>query len=71
MKKRYELIDKDGRYMTASYDSDENTLAVTTYLSPKPDVPIEETLEECGFTIVSIVNVKKPQILTLTKGNEE
>lgn len=70
MKKRYELLDIDGRYMTAMYDEDSHTLQVTTYLNPIPNVPIEETLEQCGFTITSIMSVEKPKILPITKGKD-
>ncbi|KFZ26299.1 MAG: hypothetical protein KQ78_01472 [Candidatus Izimaplasma bacterium HR2] len=71
MKHRYEMIDKDGRYMISEYNSECNLLKVTTYLYPKEDVSIEEILNDCGFTITSKTNIEKPKIITLTKGTEK
>jgi hypothetical protein len=65
VKKRYELTDALGRYLTAEYDEDKGLLMVTTYLHPKPDVPIEEALRESGFIITSEMTVEKPQLVSL------
>lgn len=70
MIQKFEMIDKDGRYMTCRYDGEHSLLMVTTYLYPNKDVPIEKTLENCGYTITSKSNIKKPKIITLTKGTK-
>lgn len=70
MIQKLEMVDKDGRYMTCRYD-EHGLLMVTTYLYPNKDVLIEKTLEDCGYTIISKINIEKPKIITLTKGTEK
>lgn len=65
MKRRYELEDGKGRYLTAEYDEEEGLLMVTTYLHPEPDVSIEQTLKEAGFQILSKMDVVKPQVVKI------
>ena len=67
---RYEMVDRQGRYMLGNWNEDEQVLTVTMYLTPKQDVPIEEVLEMSGFTITSKIKVEKPKVLKLaTKGD--
>jgi len=70
LKKRYTLEDKEGRFMTAEYDEENNLLTVTTYLQPQPGVPVDEVLESAGFTILSKIGVKKPQLVQFPRKEE-
>lgn len=70
MIQKFEITDKNNRYITCRYDTEKNILIVTTYLYPDKNVSIEETFEKCGFTIISKKNIENPKIITLTKGTD-
>ncbi len=65
MIQRFEMRDKKGRLAICEFDAGRKLLKITTHFSPDLSLPIEETLKNAGYMIVSKVKVKKPKVVQL------
>jgi hypothetical protein len=67
MIKIYELSDREGRYIKASYDDKKRLVKVTMFMYPKDGVSIEEVFEICGFNIETEMVMESPILVPLKK----
>ena len=65
MRKRYEVFDKDGRFITAEHDTESGSLSVTTYLTMKKDLTGREIFDSLGWTVANEREVTKPKVLKM------
>jgi hypothetical protein len=65
MRKRYEVFDKEGRFITAEHDTESGSLSVTTYLTMKKDLTAPEIFGSLGWTVANERIVTKPKVVNL------
>lgn len=73
MKRKYELTDRQGRYIEAFLDTEKDLFKFTMYLSVaiRKEEDIRDVFNKLGFTVMSQQSVAPPQVIDLQKEREK
>lgn len=73
MKRKYELTDRQGRFIEAFLDTDKDLFKFTMYLSVaiRKEEDIRDVFNKLGFVIKDQKNVEPPKVIDLQKERDK
>ena len=73
MKRKYELTDRQGRYIEVYLDTDKDLFKFTMYLSVaiRKEEDIKDVFNKLGFVVRGQQNIETPQVIDLNKEREK